>query len=75
MNGGHSRAHTSRNLGIDLAAGWPRESHTAAVKRAQSHSVSLSSFAAVARVGDWELGPAWSGRGERASMERVSERV
>ena len=39
--------HTSRKFGMDLAAGWPRESHTAAVKRAQSHSVS-SSFS------DWD---------------------
>ena len=46
MKGGHSRAHTSRKFGMDLAVGCPRESHTAAVKRAQSHSVS-SSFAAV----------------------------
>ena len=55
MNGGHSRAHTSRKFGMDLAAGWPRESQTAAVKRAQSHSVS-SSFAAVVPSSDWDEG-------------------
>ena len=76
MNGGHSRAQTSRMMGIDLAAGWPRESQTAAVKRAQSHSVS-SSFAAVAVSSDWddegELGRSESGVRER--MESVSARV
>lgn len=51
MNGSHNRAHTSRKLGMILAAGCPRESHTAAVKRAQSHSVS-SSLAAVVVFSD-----------------------
>ena len=51
MNTGHSLAHTLRISGIDLAAGWPRESHTAAVKRPHSHSVS-SSFAAGVTSGD-----------------------
>ena len=55
MNGGHSRAHTSRKFGMDLAAGWPRESPPAAVKRAQSHSVS-SSFAAVVVSSVWDEG-------------------
>ncbi len=75
MNGGHSRAQTSRKCGIDLVAGWPRESQTAAVKRAQSHSVS-SSFVAVVLLRGWdEGGLADSGSGVRESMERVSVRV
>lgn len=51
MNGDHSRAHISRNVGMDLAAGCPRESHAAAVNRAQSHSVSLLFAAMVASSG------------------------
>ncbi len=51
MKGAHSRAHTLRISKIDLAAGCPSESHTAAVKRAQSHSVS-SLFAAAGVFGD-----------------------
>ncbi len=51
MKGGHSRAHTSRISKIDLAAGCPSESHTAAVKRAQSHSVS-SLFTTAGVFGD-----------------------
>lgn len=69
MKGGHRRVHTLRNLGMDLAAVWPRESHTAAVKRAQSHCVS-SSFS------DWDEDElAWSEGGIRESIESVSARV
>ncbi len=72
MNGGHSRAHTSRKCGIDLVAGCPRESQTAAVKRAQSHSVS-SSFTAGVLLRGWDEGESESG--VRESMESVSVRV
>ena len=69
MKGGHRRVHTSRKFGMDLAAGWPRESHTAAVKRAQSHSVS-SSFS------DWDEGELEESEGGmRESIESVSARV
>lgn len=74
MNGGHSRAQTSRNSGIDRAAGCPRESHTAAVKRAQSHSVSLL-LAAIVVSGDGSGGLVSRESGVRDSMEIVSARV
>ena len=51
MNGAHKRAQTSRKSKIDLAAGCPRESHAAAVKRVQSHSAS-SLFAAIVVLSD-----------------------
>lgn len=60
---------------MDRAAGCPRESHTAAVKRAQSHSVS-SLLEAIVVLGDGnEGGLAYSERGLRESMESVSARV
>ena len=75
MKGDHRRAHTSRKFVMDLAAGWPRESQTAAVKRAQSHSVS-SSLAAVVVSSDWdEGGLEQSESGVRESMVSVSARV
>ena len=65
MNGGHRRAHTSRKLGMDFAAGWPRESQAAAVKRAQSHSVSSSFEAVVVSSDSDEDGVEWKrGAGE-----------
>ena len=76
MNGLQSRKQTSRKTMTSRAALWPRESHTAAVKRAQSHTESSSlaaSCRSLSKVDD--DGKSEIESRERERIERVSARV